>query len=156
MGQNGGFDNLDILYNQYRAMIDYAFPGDVPEDYIVLGFHNHSTVKKWNGSNNAYWDFFGGSRGFGVNEAEGRPISRFVNLYTELTGENYKDYLVLSGAAASAEDISADDKEYVADGMIPRSYWFDPVAGDIHPNEYGAKAFATAVYKKIVELGYVD
>ena len=40
--------------------------------------------------------------------------------------------------------------------MLPRSYWFDPEAGDIHPNEYGAKAFAHAIYKKIVELGYVD
>ena len=27
---------------------------------------------------------------------------------------------------------------------------------DIHPSEFGAKAFANAVYKKIVELGYVD
>ena len=46
MGQNGGFKSLDILYKQYRAMIDYAFPGDGPEHYIVLGFHNHDTVKE--------------------------------------------------------------------------------------------------------------
>ena len=153
MGQNGGFKSLDILYNQYRAMIDYAFP-EGPENYIVLGFHNHETVKTWN-VNNEYWDFFGGAKGFGVNEAEGRPISRFVNLYTELTGENYKDYLVLSGAAASVEDVRAEDIDYVSRGMIPYSYWIRPHANDIHPNEYGAKAFATAVYKKIVELGYV-
>lgn len=154
MGQNGGFKSLDILYNQYRAMIDYAFP-EGPENYIVLGFHNHSTVQTWN-ANNAYWDFFGGARGFGVNEAEGRPISRFVNLYTELTGENYKDYLVVSGAAASKEDVRPEDVDYVSRGMIPYSYWIRPTEQDIHPNEYGAKAFATAVYKKIVELGYID
>lgn len=154
MGQNGGFTTLDILYQQYRAMIDYAFP-DGQEDYIVLGFHNHETVQKWN-AGNAYWDFFGGASGFGVSEAEGRPVSRFVNLYTELTGENYKDYLVLSGAAACAEDVSAVDIDYVSQGMVPYSYWIRPHAGDIHPNEYGAKAFAHAVYKKIVELGYVD
>ena len=154
MGQNGGFKTLDILYNQYRAMIDYAFP-EGPENYIVLGFHNHTTVQTWN-VNNEYWDFFGGARGFGVNEAEGRPISRFVNLYTELTGENYKDYLVVSGAAASVEDVRAEDIDYVSRGMIPYSYWIRPHAEDIHPNEFGAKAFAAAIYKKVVELGYVD
>ena len=153
MGQNGGFKSLDILYSQYRAMIDYAFP-EGPEHYIVLGFHNHDTVTKWN-ENNAYWNFFGGPDGFGVNEAEGRPVSRFVNLYTELTGKNYKDYLVMSGAAASQADVCAEDIDYVSRGMIPFSYWFNPHANDIHPNEFGAKAFATAVYKKIVELGYL-
>jgi len=155
MGQNGGFKTLDILYKQYRAMIDYAFPGDGPEHYIVLGFHNHDTVKKWN-ENNAYWDFFGGATGFGVNAEAGRPISRFVNLYTELTGPEYKNYLVISGAAASPEDVRAEDVDYVSRGMIPYSYWIRPWDNDIHPNEYGAKAFAAAVYKKIVELGYID
>ena len=154
MGQNGGFKSLDILYNQYRSMIDYAFP-EGPEDYIVLGFHNHDTVAKWN-VDNAYWDFFGGASGFGVNEAEGRPISRFVNLYTELTGPDYKDYLVISGAAASVDDVRAEDIDYVSRGMIPYSYWIRPWDNDIHPNEYGAKAFAAAVYKKVVELGYVE
>ena len=154
MGQNGGFSDLDILYSQLRLMIDYAFP-DGQEDYIILGFHNHDTVKKWN-VDNAYWDFFGGPNGFGVNEAEGRPVSRFVNLYTELTGENYKDYLVLSGAAACTEDVRAEDIDYVSRGMVPYSYWIRPHSGDIHPNEYGAKAFATLVYRKMVELGYVE
>ena len=154
MGQNGGFNTLEILYSQCRDMIDYAFP-EGEENYIILGFHNHETVKKWN-VDNAYWNFFGGPDGFGVNEAAGRPISRFVNLYTELTGENYKDYLVVSGAAASVEDVCAEDVDYVSRGMIPYSYWIRPSINDIHPNEYGAKAFATAVYKKIVELGYID
>lgn len=154
MGQNGGFTTLDILYQQLRSMIDYAFP-EGPEDYIILGFHNHETVQKWN-VDNAYWDFFGGAAGFGVNVAEDRPVSRFVNLYTELTGDNYKDYLVMSGAAASVEDICAEDIDYVSRGMIPYSYWIRPHIDDIHPNEYGARAFAHAVYKKIVELGYLD
>jgi hypothetical protein len=154
MGQNGGFDNLDILYGQLRSMIDYGFP-DGQEDYIILGFHNHETVKKWN-TNNAYWNFFDGPDGFGVNEAAGRPISRFVNLYSELTGENYKDYLVMSGAAACVEDVCAEDIDYVSRGMVPYSYWIRPSMNDIHPNEYGAKAFATLVYKKMVELGYVE
>ena len=91
-----------------------------------------------------------------MNESEGRPVSRFVNLFKELTGDNYKDYLALSGAAASPSDVSAADQEYVSKGMLPRSYWFDPEAEDIHPNEYGARAFAHAIYKKIVELGYLD
>ena len=155
MGQNGGFKSLDILYNQYRAMIDFAFPGDAPEDYIAVGFHNHETVQKWN-TDNAYWNFFDGPDGFGVNEAAGRPISRFVNLYKELTGPEYKNYLMLSGAAASPEDVRAEDIDYVSRGMIPYSYWIRPSANDIHPNEFGAKAFATAIYRKAVELGYVD
>ena len=154
MGQNGGFKTLDILYNQYRAMIDYAFP-EGPENYIAVGFHNHDTVNKWN-VDNAYWNFFDGPEGFGVNEAAGRPVSRFVNLYKELTGENYKDYLVISGAAASADDVRAEDVDYVSRGMIPYSYWIRPSANDIHPNEFGAKAFATAIYRKAVELGFVD
>ena len=154
MGQNGGYKSLDILYQQYRAMIDYAFP-EGPENYIVLGFHNHTKLATDN-VDNAYWNFFEGPEGFGVNESAGRPVSRFVNLYKELTGDNYADYLTLSGAAASPLDIAASDKAFVEDGMLPRSYWFDPEAGDIHPNEFGAKAFANAVYKKIVELGYLD
>lgn len=154
MGQNGGYKSLDILYSQYRAMIDYAFP-EGPENYIVLGFHNHTKLATEN-VNNAYWNFFEGPDGFGVNESADRPVSRFVNLFKELTGDHYTDYLTLSGAAASPMDVSAADKEYVQQGMLPRSYWFDPEAGDIHPNEFGAKAFANAVYKKIVELGYVD
>jgi hypothetical protein len=40
--------------------------------------------------------------------------------------------------------------------MVPYSYWIRPSMNDIHPNEYGAKAFATLVYKKMVELGYVE
>ena len=144
MGQNGGYKSLDILYSQYRAMIDYAFP-EGPENYIAVGFHNHTKLATEN-VNNAYWDFFEGPNGFG---------NRFVNLFKELTGENYKDYLALSGAAASPSDVLAADSKYVLDGMLPRSYWFDPEAGDIHPIEYGAKAFAHAIYKKIVELGYV-
>lgn len=154
MGQNGGFKTLDILYNQYRAMIDYAFP-EGPENYIAVGFHNHDTVNKWN-IDNAYWNFFDGPEGFGVNEAAGRPVSRFVNLYKELTGENYKDYLVISGAAASVDDVRAEDIDYVSRGMIPYSYWIRPSVNDIHPNEFGAKAFATAIYRKAVELGFVD
>ena len=154
MGQNGGYKSLEILYQQYRSMIDYAFP-EGPENYIVLGFHNHTKLETEN-VDNAYWNFFEGADGFGVNESAGRPVSRFVNLYKELTGDNYADYLTLSGAAASPYDVAASDKEYVQKGMLPRSYWFDPEAGDIHPNEFGAKAFANAVYKKIVELGYLD
>lgn len=154
MGQNGGYKSLDILYQQYRAMIDYAFP-EGPENYIAVGFHNHTKLAEQN-VNNAYWNFFEGPDGFGVNADAGRPVSRFVNLFKELTGDNYADYLALSGAAASPSDVSAADKEYVSKGMLPRSYWFDPEAGDIHPNEYGAKAFAHAIYKKIVELGYLD
>lgn len=154
MGQNGGYKSLDILYQQYRAMIEYAFP-EGPENYIALGFHNHTKLATEN-VNNAYWDFFEGPDGFGVNESAGRPVSRFVNLFKELTGDNYAEYLALTGAAASPSDVSEADKEYVTQGMLPRSYWFDPEAGDIHPNEYGAKAFAHAVYKKIVELGYLD
>ena len=154
MGQNGGFKSLDILYQQYRAMIDYAFP-EGPENYIVLGFHNHNTLKTWN-ADNAYWNFFDGPNGFGVNEAAGRPVSRFVNLYKELTGENYKDYLTISGAAVSPADVSQEDINYVSKGMIPASYWYCAPLEDIHPNEKGGKAFATAIYKKIVELGYLD
>ena len=52
--------------------------------------------------------------------------------------------------------MCAEDVDYVSRGMIPYSYWIRPSINDIHPNEYGAKAFATAVYKKIVELGYID
>ena len=154
MGQNGGYKSLDILYSQYRAMIDYAFP-EGPENYIVLGFHNHTKLATEN-VDNAYWNFFEGPNGFGVNEAAGRPVSRFVNLFKELTGTNYADYLALSGAAPSPSDIAAADTEFVLNGKLPRSSWFDPEAEDIHPNEFGAKAFATAVYKKIVELGYLD
>ena len=54
------------------------------------------------------------------------------------------------------DDVRAEDVDYVSRGMIPYSYWIRPSAGDIHPNEYGAKAFATAIYRKIVELGYID
>ena len=68
----------------------------------------------------------------------------------------WKGFPTLSGAAASPFDVAASDKEYIQNGMLPRSYWFDPEAGDIHPNEFGAKAFANAVYRKIVELGYLD
>ena len=154
MGQNGGFTTLDVLYKQYRAMIDFAFP-EGPENYIAMGFHNHNTLRKWN-TDNAYWDFFDGPQGFGVNEAEGRPISRFLNLYKELTGPDYKKYLVMSGAAASEDDVNQNDMNYVERGMIPYSYWYYAPGGDIHPNEFGGKAFASVIYKKIVELGYLD
>ena len=154
MGQNGGWKTLDNLYNQYRAMIDYAFP-EGEQKYIAVGFHNHTKLAEVN-ENNAYWNYFEGPDGFGVNEAAGRSVSHFVNLFKELTGENYKDYLVISGAAASADDICAEDVDYVSRGMIPYSYWIRPSANDIHPNEFGAKAFATAIYRKAVELGFVD
>ena len=78
MGQNGGYKSLDILYSQYRAMIDYAFP-EGPENYIVLGFHNHTKLATEN-VDNAYWNFFEGPDGFGVNENEGRPISSSVSV----------------------------------------------------------------------------
>ena len=87
MGQNGGYKSLDILYQQYRAMIDYAFP-EGPENYIAVGFHNHTKLAEQN-VDNAYWNFFEGPDGFGVNESAGRPVSRFVNLFKERM--SYKD-----------------------------------------------------------------
>lgn len=70
-------------------------------------------------------------------DAQGKPVPTF-------------------GGDASVNDVCAEDVDYVSRGMIPYSYWIRPSINDIHPNEFGAKAFATAVYKKIVELGYVD
>lgn len=154
MGQNGGFKSLDILYDQYRSMIEYAADGG-PEDYIVLGFHNHNTLATWN-SGDAYWKFFDGPDGFGVNQSEGRPVSRFVNLYKGLTGNDYKDMLFRSGAAASPSDVRQEDIDYQAKGQLPYSYWYQPSQDDIHPSPYGAKAFALLVYDKMIELGYVD
>lgn len=153
MGQNGGFKDLDILYSQYRSMIEYAADGG-PENYIVLGFHNHNTLAKWN-ADEAYWKFFDGPDGFGVNEAAGRPISRFVNLYKGLNGDDYKEMLFRSGAAASPSDVREEDIHYHSEGMIPYSYWYQPSQNDIHPSPYGAKAFALLIYDKMIELGYI-
>lgn len=151
MGNNGGFNTLNTLYNQHRAMIEYAAAGG-PEDYIVLGFHSREVMSRLE-LDQTYWDLFDGPDGFGVNPEAGRPASRFVNLNKELTGENYKELLFRSGASATPSGVSPKDVDYVNRGMMPFSYWY--ASENVSPGPYGAKAFALLVYDKMVELGYI-
>lgn len=151
MGNNGGFNTLNTLYNQHRAMIEYAAAGG-PEDYIVLGFHSCEVMSRLE-LDQTYWDLFDGPDGFGVNPEAGRPASRFVNLNKELTGENYKELLFRSGASATPSGVSPKDVDYVNRGMMPFSYWY--ALENVSPGPYGAKAFALLVYDKMVELGYI-
>jgi hypothetical protein len=72
-----------------------------------------------------------------------------------LNGDDYKEMLFRSGAAASPSDVREEDVKYHVEGMIPYSYWYQPSQNDIHPSPYGAKAFALLIYDKMLELGYI-
>lgn len=152
MGYNGGFSDLETLYNQHRSMIEYA-AADGPEEYIVLGFHSQNDVSRLN-LGQAYWDLFDGPDGFGVNPEAGRPISRFINLYKEMTGEHYKELLYRSGAASDPAGIKAEDIDRANRGEVPASFLNS--SGLLMPSQYGAKAFALLIYDRMVELGYLD
>lgn len=152
MGSNGVFDNLEFLYKQHRRMIEYAAAGG-PEEYIVLGFHSDNDMSRLK-LGQEYWDLFDGPDGFGVNPEAGRPISRFVNLYKEMTGEHYKELLYRSGAASDPSGVREEDMDCVNQGKVPSSFLNND--GTLNPSQYGAKAFALLIYDKMVELGYLD
>ena len=152
MGSNGVFENLEFLYKQHRRMIEYAAAGG-PEEYIVLGFHSDNDMSRLK-LGQEYWDLFDGPDGFGVNPEAGRPISRFVNLYKEMTGEHYKELLYRSGAASDPSGVREEDKDCVNQGKVPSSFLNND--GTMKPSQYGAKAFALLIYDKMVELGYLD
>ena len=153
MGSNGSFEDLETLYDQHRCMIEYA-AADGPEEYIVLGFHSAYDVSRLNLDQQAYWDLFEGPDGFGVNPEAGRPISRFINLYKEMTGEHYKELLYRSGAASHSSGINPEDIDCVNQGQVPASFIYSSITQK--PSQYGAKAFALLIYDKMVELGYLD
>ena len=50
-------------------------------------------------------------------------------------------------------DINHDG---IGTGRWLRPFCHDPIAGDVHPNEYGAKVIGKLVYDKIAELGYLN
>lgn len=63
----------------------------------------------------------------------------------------------LAGDGSESNPYVITKVEHIAQvQLLLHSYWIRPWDNDIHPNEFGAKAFATAIYRKVVELGYVD
>lgn len=187
MGQNGGYSSLEKLYRQHRAMIDFTKKTETsPENYIVLGFHNHSTLSKfaygpvndkWWLRNNSYWESFNGPHYFGIGGSPDEPGN--PNELTEeekeilrhdptrQTHSRFIDlyheildrpayWLYYTGASPTEGYISPEDQANMDLGRWPLSFYYNPTTFDIHPSDKAAKAMAKLIYDKMEELGYLD
>lgn len=125
MGFNGGYSNVDELVSQYQKMIQYR--GN--DRYIIVIPYN-----QWDKTANiAMYNKF---------------KAAFGNHAVDFVG-----YLNNGGMEAQGFTPTAEDKEYIAAGIVPLSLRLSPGKGDIHLNANGYKILAQAIYEHGRKVG---
>ena len=148
LGTNGGWQhsikNYDLLIKQHKAMIDYA---DNNGRYIVLASHISHSFNFHGGDDDTYLRKFHEA----FTDAEGRDhvieLRRAVNSRAE-------EFLVSTGVCGSKSEISESDREYIAKGDWPLSFFYSK--DDEHPSRPGSTAMAILIVEKMKELGYLE
>lgn len=127
MGQNGGFDNVADLINQYKAMIEYSRC----DKYIIVGYHKPNnpipTIAR-------------------MKEMEDSLQRSFGNHYI-----NLRDYMVKNGlkdASLSPTDVDTDS---ILKGQVPPQL----IPDGCHFTSDGYRLLAELVRKRMIKLGYI-
>lgn len=148
LGTNGGWQhyskNYDLLIKQHKAMIDYA---DNNGRYIVLASHISHGFTFHGGDDATYLKKFHEA----FTDAEGRD--HVIELRSAVNSRA-EEFLVSTGVYGSKSEISESDREYIAKGDWPLSFFYS--ASDEHPSHPGSTAMAMLIVEKMKELGYLE
>lgn len=131
IGQNGGYDDIEDLIAQQKAIIEHQKENPVNEDgsarFIIVGLHT-GTEK---------------SRAVLETAMEVEYGDQYINL---------REYMSTEGLADAGIEATEEDQEMMADGMTPASLLSDSV-------HFTADAYwliGNQIYERMNELGYFD
>jgi hypothetical protein len=128
IGQNGGYDDVDELIEQQRAIIDHQEMSEVNQGkFIIVGLHTGTAAGR-SGLEKAMQAEYG---------------DQYINL---------REYMSTSGLQDAGIEATDEDKEMMAEGMTPSSLLSDTV----HFTEDGYKLIGNLIYERMDELGYFD
>lgn len=126
IGQNGGYDNIQELIDQQRAIIDHQEMNMQNHGkFIIVGLHT------------------------GTAEARAELEAAMVEEY----GEQYinlREYMSTDALADAGMEATAEDKELMATGSTPPSLLSD----EVHFNATGYRLIGEQIYQRMEELGY--
>jgi len=142
MGTNGGWEvgkkNYNLLIAQHQAMIDFT----TQKKYIILTSHVSNGFA-----------FSGGTDPIYLQKMHNAFGDHVIYLRSEINARA-EELLVKTGVYASKSEISDIDRQYIANGEWPLSFFCSE--SDEHPNRYGSTAMAILIKEKMIELGYLD
>jgi lysophospholipase L1-like esterase len=129
IGQNGGYDDINDLIAQQRAMIDHQEMSEANQGkFIIVGLHTGTAADR--------------------AELEKAMQEEYGDQYI-----NLREYMSTSGLQDAGIEATDEDKEMMAEGMTPQSL----LASDkLHFNEYGYELIGSLIYDRMDELGYFD
>lgn len=137
IGRNGGFNSVDQLVLQNKAMVEYG-----SEKYIVLGFHE--VLRKIASVKNSDY----------VAKMEKAFGDHFLNLNKEIRLRAAElTYLTGVYDVRWGFYLNDEDYDYVASGDIPKSFYYQDL---MHESNAGLDAIAILVHDKMVKLGYLN
>jgi hypothetical protein len=129
IGQNGGYDDIDDLIAQQRAIINHQTLSEENQGkFIIVGLHTGTAQDR--------------------SELEAAMLDEYGDQYI-----NLREYMSTSGLEDAGIEATEEDKEMMKDGMTPTSLM---VNDKLHFNSYGYELIGNLIYQKMDELGYFD
>ena len=132
IGQNGGYDDIDDLIAQQRAIIEHQSGNPVNEDgsaqFIIVGLHTGTADSR--------------------AELEVAMEAEYGDQYI-----NLREYMSTQGLADAGLTATDEDKDMMADGMTPASLM---VSDKLNFNADGYKLIGNLIYNRMDELGYFN
>jgi lysophospholipase L1-like esterase len=129
IGQNGGYDDINDLIAQQRAIISHQKMSELNQGkFIIVGLHTGTEDSR--------------------RELEAAMQAEYGDQYI-----NLRDYMATSGLKDAGIEPTEEDKEMMADGMTPASLMN---SDKLHFNEAGYKLIGNLIYERMDELGYFD
>ncbi len=126
IGQNGGWnDDFATLIAQQRALIERQTAN--AEKYLILGLTTNSAADR--------------------AELEKVMQEEYGDKYV-----NLREYLSGSAARNAGVQLTAEDEEQMAAGIVPQALRVDAV----HLNKQGYTMIGNVVYERMKQLGYFD
>lgn len=133
MGENGGFDDIDELISQQKAILSQQTIND--DKYLIIGLTT--------GNNDSRKE---------LEEAMEKEYgNRYINLRKYFTN-NIPEFDLITEASKYNISFSENDIAMMSNGQVP-----DCLRGDaIHYNNAGYRLLADIVYDRLISLGYFD
>lgn len=126
IGQNGGYDSIEELIEQQRAIINHQ-SGNPEGRFIIIGLHT-GTAEVRAELESAMSDEYG---------------SQYINL---------REYMSTQGLTDAGIEATEEDLEMMEQGMTPASLKAD----NTHFNAVGYELIGNLIYQRMDELGYFD
>lgn len=124
IGQNGGYEDIDDLIYQQRAIINHQ-SGNPLDRYIIVGLHTGTPADR--------------------AELEAAMTAEYGDHYI-----NLREYMSTQGLADAGFNATEEDMQMMENGMTPASLLVDGV----HFNAGGYELIGKLIYTRMDELGY--